>query len=137
MSEEIKDDTVADASSELHSDRGLQGPAVRFDLETEASRLRGDKTFAEHGHAAKTLLKHADLRVVLLVFKSGGKLKTHQTDHGITVQMVSGRVRMHLSQETIELGAGQLAALERSVPHDVEALEDSVTLLSIGWGRTG
>jgi hypothetical protein len=34
---------------------------------------------------------------------------------------------------TFDLPAGSLLALDRGLPHDVEALEDSAFLLTIAW----
>lgn len=107
--------------------------SARFDLHAEASALRAEPAFVEQGHTAKTLIKHPDLRVVLLVLGREGRFKEHRTDHGITVQAISGRIRLNLPDESFDLEPGQLLALEPSVPHDVEALVDSVALLSIGW----
>jgi hypothetical protein len=49
------------------------------------------------------------------------------------VQAVAGNIRMHVRDEVFDLPAGHLLALERALPHDVEALEDSAFLLTIAW----
>jgi hypothetical protein len=40
---------------------------------------------------------------------------------------------MHVQARVIDLPAGQMVALERALPHDVEALEESAFLLTIAW----
>jgi hypothetical protein len=40
---------------------------------------------------------------------------------------------MHVQDKVIDLPAGHMLALERALPHDVEALEDSAFLLTIAW----
>jgi hypothetical protein len=40
---------------------------------------------------------------------------------------------MQLPEKAIDLPAGHMLALERALPHDVEALEDSAFLLTITW----
>jgi hypothetical protein len=47
-----------------------------------------------------------------------------------------GRIRLHLREhEPLELSAGQLLALDCSMPHDVEALEESAFLLTVSWSK--
>ena len=46
---------------------------------------------------------------------------------------LSGRLLIKLDEQTVELPAGQLLVLEKSLSHDVTALEDSALLLSISW----
>jgi mannose-6-phosphate isomerase-like protein (cupin superfamily) len=44
---------------------------------------------------------------------------------------------MHVQDKVFDLPAGQLLALDRAVPHDVTALEDSALLLTIAWPEEG
>jgi quercetin dioxygenase-like cupin family protein len=44
---------------------------------------------------------------------------------------------MHVQDKVFELPAGHLLALDRAVPHDVKALEDSAFLLTIAWPEEG
>ena len=49
------------------------------------------------------------------------------------MQAIAGHIRMHVHDKVFDLPAGHLLALERALPHDVEALEDSAFLLTIAW----
>jgi hypothetical protein len=42
-------------------------------------------------------------------------------------------VRLHLGERTVDLPAGNLLALEKDIPHDLEAIEESTVLLTISW----
>lgn len=108
-------------------------PVLRMELEAEAQALREGEAWRTTGHAAKTLVKHEDLRVVLIALAEGARLHEHVTDHGIAVQTVRGRLRLALPEEVVELPAGTLLALGRGIPHDVVALEESVFLLTVSW----
>jgi quercetin dioxygenase-like cupin family protein len=46
---------------------------------------------------------------------------------------VVGRIQVRARGRTFDLGAGSLLALDRGIPHDVEALEESAFLLTIAW----
>jgi len=114
----------------------LTGTALTFDLAAEAQILKSEPTWQSRGHNAKTLVKHPDVRMVLIALKGGARVQEHKTDHCVTIHTLSGRVRLHLPSRTIDLPSGSLLALEHTVLHDVEALEDSVFLLSLGWSNT-
>ena len=110
----------------------LQSPILSFDLNEEIKRLREEDAW-QAGRNSKTLVKHPDFRVVLTVLKSGTRLQEHKAAGRISVQAVAGRIRMHVQDEVFDLPAGHLLVLERALPHDVEALEDSAFLLTIAW----
>jgi len=44
---------------------------------------------------------------------------------------------MHVEDKVFDLPAGHLLALDRALPHDVKALEDSAFLLTIAWPEAG
>jgi quercetin dioxygenase-like cupin family protein len=113
----------------------LTGPLLHFDLSAEMEHLRQEELWQHMGHNARTLVKHPDFRIVLTVLKAGTRLQGHQAAGSISVQALSGHLRLHLPELTVELLAGHLLALGRALPHDVEAVEDSAFLLSIAWPK--
>lgn len=96
----------------------------------------GEPTWQAHGHNAKTLVKHPDFRVVLIALKATARMPEHKTDHCVTIHALEGRLRLHLPNNTLDLSKGELLALEQTVLHDIEALVDSVFLLSLGWSKS-
>jgi len=119
-------------SAAIRSPGPLQSPLLSFDLNAEIAQLRGEKGW-QGGRNSKTLVKHSDFRVVLTVLKSNARLHEHRAAGRISVQAIAGHIRMHVEEKTIDLPAGHMLALERALPHDVEALEDSAFLLTIAW----
>ncbi len=115
------------------SRRPLADPVLLFDLEQEANRLRAEAPWLEHGRNAVTLVKHPDLRIVFMLMKPGTRLQEHHARGRISVHTLSGHVRLHLGGQIADLPAGRLIALERDLPHDVEAVEESAVLLTIAW----
>ena len=116
--------------------RALTGTALVFDLASEAEALKQEAPWQAHGHNAKTLVKHSDVRVVLIALKAGARMPEHKTDQCVTIQALIGRLRLHLPQTTLDLPAGGLLALDHTVLHDVEAVEESVFLLTLGWSKS-
>ena len=93
-------------------------------LAREPEWLSGDRN-------AVTVVKTANLSVVLTVIKKGAKLCGHEVDGPITIQVLSGAVRFGLGMEAKTLRAGTIIALDRAIPHEIEALENSALILTI------
>ena len=97
----------------------------RLDLQAELAAFRAQGAETRSGRQAKTLVKDAELRVVLIALQAGARLDKHHA--------LSGHLIIRVLDEAIELPAGQVLTLARSVPHDVEAREESAFLLTIAW----
>lgn len=110
----------------------MAAPTLEFDLVREVERLHGEEDWRS-GQNAKTLVKHDDFRIVLIALAAGRRIPAHHVDERISIQTVSGHVRVMVGPRTFDLPAGRLLALDRAVPHHVEAVEDSALLLTIAW----
>jgi quercetin dioxygenase-like cupin family protein len=75
--------------------------------------------------------------VVLTVLTSNARLHEHKAAGRISVHVVAGHIRMHVQDKVFDLPAGHSLALERALPHAVQALEDSTFLLTIAWPVDG
>jgi quercetin dioxygenase-like cupin family protein len=113
----------------------MKGMALTFDLAAEVEELKREPTWQQSGHNAKTLVKHSDVRVVLIALRKGARMQEHKTDQCVTLHALTGRLRLHLPEQTMDLPMGALMALDHTVVHDVEALEESVFLLTLGWSK--
>lgn len=114
----------------------LGSPMLTFDLGAEIKRLRQENAW-QGGRDSKTLIKNEDCRIVLTVLQSGALLHEHRASGRISVQTLSGHIQMHVENKTFDLPAGHLLSLDRALPHDVRALEDSAFLLTIVWPEEG
>ena len=112
----------------------LDTPILQCDLLEEIESLhKEDAWLQETGPSSKTLVKHSDLRIVLLAMRKKMSMHEHRTAARISVQTLAGHIRLRLPDRTVELPAGQLLVLDQCVPHDVEAEEDSAFLLTLSW----
>ncbi len=110
----------------------LEAPETALiNLSTERKRVRAQAGWEEHGHAATTLFKYPDLRAVLIGLKAGARLPEHQSEGRLSLQCLSGRVRVHTRDQEMELLAGHIVTMERGLPHSVEAYDESDLLLTI------
>lgn len=105
---------------------------LEFDLARELEQLHAEPEWSR-GQNARTLVKHDDFRVVLLALTAGARIPEHRTEGRISIHTVHGQVQVRAQGRTFDLPTGGLLALDRDLPHDVEALEDSAILLTIAW----
>ena len=98
----------------------------------ELEQLHGEPEW-NSGQNAKTLVKYEDFRVVLTALKARARLPGHQTRARISIQTVAGHILVRAEGRTFDLPTGTLLALDRDLPHDVEALEESAFLITIAW----
>lgn len=120
----------ASRSGALRSPGPLGNPVLDFDLKAEISALRAENAW-QGGRNSKTLVKHPDFRIVLTVLQAGARLHEHKAAGRISVQTLEGHIRMHVSDRSFDLPAGHVLAIERALPHDVEATQESAFLLTI------
>ncbi len=71
-----------------------------------------------------------DLRLVLFLMPAGSRMPHHRPEGRIAIHCLKGALRLELPDQFKQLRADELLALDRRVEHDVEALEDSLFLLS-------
>jgi quercetin dioxygenase-like cupin family protein len=106
-----------------------------FNLRHEIDELCGSAQYTTGGHAARTLLRLTTFRVVLFVLRRHTEFKQHHTDQPITLQMLTGRIRITLPGRWIEQAAGEMLLMAPSLTHDLTAIVDSAFLLSMPWSE--
>jgi len=111
----------------------LADPLQALDLMVELGRLHDEETWQRTGRHARTLVKDADLRVVLIALRAGSRMEEHHAPGRITIQTLVGRLTLRVRGQTVDLPVGHLLTLGPAIPHDVEAQEESAFLLTIAW----
>ncbi|MCL6517203.1 hemerythrin domain-containing protein [Alicyclobacillus sp.] len=90
----------------------------RFSLEFQSEKVR-------------PVFRLGESRVVQLSLGKGGLLDNHKTTHTLMFLTVNGQVRFTAGDEEQILGAGDGVIVEPLREHRVEALEDTVALLTL------
>ena len=116
----------------------LGTPILHCDLLEEIQNLHKEEAWLQGtGPSSKTLVKHPDLRIVLLAMRKQMSMHEHRTAARISMQTLAGHIRLRLPDRMVELPTGQMLVLDQCVPHDVEAQEDSAFLLTLSWHGQG
>jgi len=112
-------------------DRPVEVPLLHLRLSEQLERLRQEPTWRTRGRNAITLTKEPGLRLVLMLLGKGTKISEHQAAGPLTFHVLTGSVTFRAGARVESLGAGELIVLESTVPHEVEALEESACLLTL------
>jgi quercetin dioxygenase-like cupin family protein len=104
-----------------------------FDLAAIQAEMRREDAYRSEGHTARTLVREEDMRIVLVVMKTGARIAEHQASDTVSIHALSGHVRLRLPDKVADVPAGRLIALGRGLRHDVEAVAESAFLLTLGW----
>lgn len=113
----------------LHTAHSL----LTHDLATEVEHLFTEKSWRQGMSNAKTLVKEADLRIVVVALRRGGRMEEHRAPGCISIHTLTGHLRLFVRGLTIDLLAGQILVLDPNVVHEVEAVDESTFLLTMVW----
>lgn len=109
--------------------RPTAGEMISFDVMDEAARLKTRPEWSSATRLAASLVKDDALNILLMVLKKGARLAEHRTKGPIAVHVLSGSVRFGAGSKHADLLSGNIAALDREIEHELEAVEESVVLL--------
>src|SRR5262245_24477724 len=83
--------------------------------------LAQETHFVANGIASRTLLRTANLRVVLFGFAEGQELTEHTSTQHALIQILSGECEFQIGTRTQLLRAGDVLYLPPNLPHAVKA----------------
>jgi quercetin dioxygenase-like cupin family protein len=114
--------------------RPSPGEMLSLKIMDEVARLKAKPEWSSVNRLAVSLVKDDALNILLMVLKKGARLEEHRTKGPIAVHVLSGSVRFGAGSKCVELSSGSIAALDREVVHELEALEESAVLLITAIG---
>lgn len=77
------------------------------------------------------LVKSADMEVIRMVLPKGKEVNEHSVDGQVTVQCLKGKVTFVAGNQVNELTKDDWLYLNRNQPHSMQALADTVLLVTI------
>lgn len=126
-----------DAETSVRALASVDEKLMHVDLAAACEQLHQEERWQASGRNAMTIVKYRDLRIVLEVMRPGAHIDELHSDTGgaVVVQVLSGRLRLDVEGQAIDVAAGRLIALDHMMPSRLSALEDSAFLLWISWSE--
>ncbi len=102
-----------------------------IDVHALAGELLQKATTENAGRAARTLPHPVDgLRQTLIALRQGVTMDEHESPGAASLMVIRGRVRLRAGDDSVDLGAHQIAPIPDR-RHSLQAAEQSVVLLSV------
>ena len=93
--------------------------------------LAAEVDIPKDGTLSRVLYKDDDIRLVLFGFDTDQELTEHTAARPAVLQIISGRARVELGDETMTAEPGAWVHMQAHLPHSVFALEPTVLLLTL------
>lgn len=68
---------------------------------------------------------------MVISLRKGATLLEHKVEGPITLFVLSGKINFIVGEEKVNAESNGFIVLEKAIPHDVEALEDTTFILTI------
>ena len=108
----------------------LPGSNLAIDIDERVRALRSTPA-GRIGAARATLIRFPDFRIDLITLGADLLIGRHANPGLVSVQCITGLIRMNVCGRDYDLPAGEALAIGRGVAHDVRAVRDSAFLVTI------
>ena len=112
-------------------DAQTQADLNHIDLNQEITGLQAEASSEESGRKSKMLVKHTEIRIVLIAMRAGSRWEDQDECSNIPSRSARGDIRFHTANGAFDLRPGQLITLAPGVVHSVDAVEESAFLLTL------
>jgi quercetin dioxygenase-like cupin family protein len=97
----------------------------------EIASLYQDLEYKNDKPVIKVLFETSFTKEIRITMKKGTQMKEHKASFPIVVEIVEGKIDFVIQNQIKNLEKGDLIALEVSIPHSLEAIEDSIVRLTL------
>jgi len=111
-------------------DRVLDGTYVFVDIPSYIRQIREEKAWEKSDRNGITVFKSDSITTVITVLQKGSAMRDSQTDEFLSVQVLDGNVRFSTPEGDIDAVKNQLITFHPQVKHSIEALSESIILLT-------
>lgn len=111
--------------------RVVDAPLVTINLRSFTEQIRNEKTWKDSDRNAITVFKTDGMRIVLIALHKNAEMIKHTADGMISLQVLEGKILFTTEDQTVELGADEMLALHKEIPHSVLAKEETIFLLTL------
>jgi quercetin dioxygenase-like cupin family protein len=111
-------------------DRVLDGTYVFVDIPSYISQIKEEKAWEKNDRNGITVFKSSNITQVITVLHQGSAIKDNELEEYLSVQILSGNVRISTPDGDIDAIKHQMITFHPHVKHSLEALAESIILLT-------
>ena len=112
-------------------DRLVDAPLVPVDISSFIRQIKKEKAWDENDRNAITVFKSDKLRIVIVGMRKKAEMTTERPENIFSLQVLNGKIKVHTSETTIEIGKEKLFVLHANIPYKIVAVKKSVFLLTV------
>ena len=112
-------------------DRPVDSPVVLIDIPAFIKQIKDEKAWDKNDRNSVTVFKTDKMRVVVVGLHKGAEMTTEHPDNVISIQVISGKIKLHANEDTIDVRKKQAVALHDKIPYRVVAVKKSIFLLTV------
>lgn len=87
--------------------------------------------YADNGIVSRQIIKNSSGSITLFAFDKGQQLSEHSTPFDAVVQVIEGRVNIHIKGVSYLLKSSEMIIMPANIPHAVFAVERFKMLLTM------
>jgi hypothetical protein len=107
-------------------------PSYRtYDIPGLIETMKHEQAWEKGELESKILLMSPGKKVLLTILHEGTEISSFQTDDSLTLQIIEGKLELHIREETITLIGGELLTIDEKINYSIDSLEESAFLLTL------
>jgi mannose-6-phosphate isomerase-like protein (cupin superfamily) len=106
-----------------------------IDLPALIENLKHAKSWQKGELNAIILLKTPVKKIVLTIMHPETEVRSIQSDDSLTFQIIEGKLKLHIGNESLTLTKGELLTLREKTRYTIVAIEESALLLTLNAGN--
>lgn len=108
---------------------------AEFNIPLIARQLKTGPEWHSKKRNSATVFKSDDLHVLLMAMHAVTRMVGHKVDVPLTIHVLEGRIKVITNKDVMALEKGALLVLEAGIAHEIEAVKESVFLLTLALGN--
>ena len=111
-------------------DRVIDAPYVFINTPEFIRQLMNEEAWQKNDRNSITVFKTSNMTMVLVCLHAKAVLKDNLVDGIVTIQVIDGIIKVSIPDGSVDMLTNQVIAFHQLVDHSIEALTDSVLLLT-------
>ncbi len=103
---------------------------MNFDIPSLIEILKQDPSWSKKELSTMVLLKSPVKNIVLTLLPAGTEIRSVQLNDTITYQVLEGKLKFSIRNESVIVGKGELLMLNEKTKYQFDSLEESAFLLT-------
>jgi len=103
---------------------------MNFDIPSLIETLKQDPSWSKRELSTMVLLKSPVKNIVLTLLPAGIEIRSVQLNDTITYQILEGKLKFQIRNESVVVGKGELLKLNEKTKYQFDSLEESAFLLT-------